>query len=108
MYTKQPLFGMDFCIVGETNMPREDIENKIEAMGGKITTKVHAELAAVISNAEEMKNFSEMIKEAFMHRIQVVPDSFLNDVMNNDPIEVIVKNDLSEWGKDVSFSTFLF
>ncbi|XP_055303145.1 poly [ADP-ribose] polymerase-like [Sitodiplosis mosellana] len=100
IYTKQPLFDMEFCIVGETGISQEDIEKKIEAMGGKITSKVHTSLAAVISNANEVKNYSELIKDAFIHRIQVIPDDFLNEVMENDPIEVIVKNDLTKWGKD--------
>lgn len=101
---------MEFIIVGSTKMPRADVKNKIEQLGGKIASRVHTHLAAVISNAEEVRDCTGMIKDAFMHRIQVIPDDFLDDVMENDPIEVIVKKDLSRWGKDVCLlsSTFSF
>lgn len=107
MHTKQPLFDMEFYLFGETRMPREEVEYKIRAMGGKIASKVHTHLAAVISNAKEVKEHNEVIKEAFMHRIQVIPDDFLDEVMDNDPVLLIVKKDLSNWGKDVcSLSSF--
>lgn len=101
MYAEQPLFDMEFVIIGETRMAREDIEYKIREMGGKIVSTVHENLTAVISNASEVNGCTEMIKKAFMHRIQVISDDFLDEVMDNDPIELIARKDLSEWGKDV-------
>ncbi|XP_055303260.1 poly [ADP-ribose] polymerase-like [Sitodiplosis mosellana] len=100
LYTKQPLFNMEFFIVGATKLPRKDIEHKIQAMGGKMASRIHGYLAAVISNAEEVQIGEGMIREAFIQRIQVISDDFLNEVMDHDPIEVIARSDLSKWGKD--------
>lgn len=103
---------MEFFIVGDTEKPRNVIESKIQAMGGKMASRIHANVTAVISSADEVKYDSIMIREAIIQRIQVIPDDFLNKVMDNDPIEVIVKNDLTIWGKDVrlflSDFTFFF
>ncbi|XP_055300545.1 poly [ADP-ribose] polymerase-like isoform X2 [Sitodiplosis mosellana] len=91
---------MEFFIVGATKLPRKDIEHKIQAMGGKMTSTIHGYLAAVISNAEEVQVGEGMIREAFIQRIQVISDDFLNEVMDHHPIEVIARSNLSKWGKD--------
>ena len=108
LYTKQPLFNMEFFIVGATKLPRQDIERKIHAMGGKMATRIHADLAAVISNAEVVETGEGTIREAFIHRIQVVSDAFLDEVLDNDPIKVIDRNNLSKYGKNVRSFYFCF
>lgn len=100
---KQPLFGMEFFIFGQTKKPQAEIIHKIHFMGGKLAKNVHRELTAVISNANEVDEPGEMIQEAITRRIQVIGDEFLDDVMNDDPIKLIVKNDLSKRGHDVRF-----
>lgn len=92
---------MEFFIVGATKQPQQEIERKIQAMGGKMATRIHANLTAVISNAEVVAIGEGIIREAFINRIQVISDDFLNEVMDNDPIAVIVRNDLSKYGRDV-------
>lgn len=104
---KQPLFGMQFLIIGATKKSQADIIHKIRLMGGKMATKIHRELAAVISNSDEVNRAESDIKDAFLRRIQVVSEDFLDKVMDNDPIDVIVKSDLSKWGRDVSLLAFI-
>lgn len=102
LHAKQPLFGMDFMIIGEMKQSISEIEDKIRKMGGKIVAKFHTGIAAVISNEHEVNEATGNIRDAFIHRIQVIPERFLDDVMDNDPIEVIAKSDMGKWGKDVS------
>lgn len=94
---------MEICIIGETNKPRDVIENKIRAMGGKITRNVHDYLGVIISNAKEVsRGYDDDIRGAKIRGIQVVPENFLDQVMScDDPIQLIVQMDMSERGKDV-------
>lgn len=93
---------MEFMFIGETKRPKNDLEELIRKMGGKIATKIHKGLAAVISNKQEVNRTGSSTREAALHRIQVIPEEFIDEVMDNDPIEVIKKNDLTKWGADVS------
>lgn len=40
---------MEFVILGKVATPKEDLKKEIQKMGGKVTTKIHKKLAAVIS-----------------------------------------------------------
>lgn len=40
---------MEFVILGKTETSKEDLKKEIMKMGGKVTTKIHKKLAAVIS-----------------------------------------------------------
>jgi NAD-dependent DNA ligase len=40
---------MEFVILGKTTRPREELKNEIKRLGGKVVTKIHDKLAAVIS-----------------------------------------------------------
>lgn len=71
-------------------------------MGGRIVPKIYSKLAAVIARADFDSNTqASEIREAFMHRIQVIPEEFLDEVIDNDAIELIVKKSLCSWGRDV-------
>lgn len=98
MFTNQPLFGLEFIIFGETSIPRTDVEHKIRVMGGKISSKIHKNLAAIISKSEEAKVYKEL-QEAFSYQIRVIPDNFLYKSNNIESL----KKDLSKWGLLVSF-----
>ncbi|XP_031628741.1 poly [ADP-ribose] polymerase-like [Contarinia nasturtii] len=99
-YTKQPLFNMEFFIVGDTKYPRNVIEHKIRAMGGRLVSEMHSRLAAVFSNEDVVNKGGEDIMRVFILRIQVISDELLDSFLENDPIELIAKSDLSKWGKD--------
>lgn len=92
---------MEFFILGETKMPREVVEFKIQSMGGKISSKIHRYLAAVISNADEVDKSSGIIHEAFIYGVQVIADDVIDQLVTDDPIGMIVQKDLSKWGRDV-------
>lgn len=108
---KQPLFGMEFVIVGETLKSKDEIQNKIKQMGGKLIEAVHANVAAIISNANEVTKMEQAMRDAKSNGIHVVPETFIDDVKNIDPLELMVMCDLSDWGRDVCtfciFWTFL-
>ncbi|XP_031638809.1 poly [ADP-ribose] polymerase 1-like [Contarinia nasturtii] len=98
--TNQPLCNMEFFIVGDTKQPRNVIEHKIRMMGGRLASEIHSRLAAVISNADVVNKGGEDIHPAFLHRIQIISDELVGSFLENDPIELIIGNDLSKFGKD--------
>lgn len=73
MFTTQPLLGLEFFIFGDTSIPRADLEHRVRAMGGKIASKIHKNLVAIISKSDEADVYTES-EEAFSYRIQVIPD----------------------------------
>lgn len=99
---KQPLFGMEFVIIGETEKPKSEIEDKIRKMSGKIVPVAYRGVAAVISSRREMNNPGEDMRDILMTRIQVVPDDCIDEVIDNDPIEVFTKRNMNIRGVDVS------
>lgn len=99
---KQPLFGMEFMIVGETTKSKGEIEQKIKQMGGKLVEKIHENVAAIISNPEEVTKMGAIMEVAKTHGIHVVPETFIDDIKNIDPFELMTMCDLSNWGQDVS------
>lgn len=103
MYTKQPFFGMEVVIIGQTKQPRRHVENKIRALGGTIAATVQANTLVVISNIQEVWRANREMERAFTHRIQVITDEVLDEVIGDDPISVIVQNDISGYGRHVSF-----
>lgn len=101
LYVKQPLFDMEFFILGETIKSQEDIEQKIQKMGGKLAKTIHENLAAVISNADEIKQMGTVMDVVKKYGIHVVPEEFIEEVKDNDPVALITMMDLSNWGMDV-------
>lgn len=101
LHVKQPLFDMEFMIVGETSRPKSEIENRIKQMGGKLCMQFHQTLSAIISNAEEITKMEPIMKDAKTYGIHIVPETFIDEVKNSDPLQLITKLDLSGWGKNV-------
>lgn len=99
--TKQPLFGMEFVIIGELRRPKTEIEHKIRNMGGKVVSNVHRGIAAVISTQREVNEAGEMMRGAFTNQIQVIPEECIDEVMNNDLIEVFNRKNMNIEGKHV-------
>lgn len=97
----QPLFGMELMIAGETTKPKHEIELKIKQMGGTVIEKIHENVAAIISNPEQVAKMGVLMEDAKKHGIPIVPDTFIDDIKNIDPIELIVMCDLSNWGQNV-------
>lgn len=93
---------MEFVIFGETKNSHIDIKNKILEMGGKIGANVQCSTAAIITNDNfDPKSLEQQIEEARKHQIHLISEEYLDEVMDNDPIKLIVEKSLCTWGKDV-------
>lgn len=103
-YVKPPLFNMEFFIMGDLVRSKDEIEKKIKKLGGKVATQVHDELAAIISNYEEVHKRDVDMIVAELCGIHVVSVNFLTEVeRGEDPITRITANNLCDWSGDVRF-----
>lgn len=92
---------MEIGIIGRTKRPREQLKSAIEKMGGKLVTKIHDKLAAIISNEREIERMTARMEDAKNFGIQIVPENFVDDIADGGTIEYIKTASISEWGADV-------
>lgn len=101
-YKHPLLFNMEFVVVGNLEKSTVEIKDMIRKLGGKVVSKIDANLAAVISSKEEVQSMGSQMEEAKRFNIQVVSVEFLNISQFDDPILYIISENLAEWGGDVS------
>lgn len=92
---------MEFVIIGKTEKPKDEIKKIIQRMGGKLTTKIHEKIAAIISTEAEVERCGHRMIQARDFGLQVVPESFLDDVKAGNAISFIISQSLCDWGTDV-------
>lgn len=95
---------MEFAVIGKLNVTKQEIENAIKKMGGKVVIGIHEKLAAVISNEVEIRKMNAKMTMAKTHNIQVISEEFLSSIESCDPFVSISSHCLSDWGGNVSFS----
>lgn len=94
---------MELVLLGDFTKPRTDIERMIRKMGGKVGTKIHERVAAVISTADEVQEMGKEMTYARMYDIQVVSEDFLTETQSPDvdPIGYILSESICDWGGNV-------
>lgn len=105
---KPPLYNMEFVIIGKTEKSKDDIKLIIQKMGGKLGTKIHGKIAAIISTEDEVLRMGSRMAEAKELGIQIVPEDFLDDAKHGGAVSYIISKSLCDWGTDVSRSSFDF
>lgn len=103
---KPPLYNMEFVIIGHLEQSNDDIKKTIQKMGGKLGTKVHDKVAAIISTEKEVEKLGTKMQGAKQMGIQVVPEDFLDAVKGGGAISFIISKSICDWGTDVSFVFF--
>lgn len=99
---KPPLYGLEFVIIGKTERSKDDIKAIIQRMGGKLGTKIHDKLAAIISTEDEVERMGYRMSEVKDFNIQVVPEDFLDVVEGDNAMSLIMSISICDWGSDVS------
>lgn len=94
---------MEIVILGRISRSRPELKKVVEAMGGKIVTKMHANTAVVVTTQSIYDKMGEKIVEAKELGIQVVLEEFFSEIeAGAKPVDYISKNSISDWGSDVS------
>lgn len=68
---REPLYGLHFVALGNLKTPRDELKEMISKLGGKLTTKLHDKLAAIISNKDEVSKMNKRMQEVQDLDIQV-------------------------------------
>ncbi|XP_012538492.2 poly [ADP-ribose] polymerase [Monomorium pharaonis] len=100
----RPLKNMQFVILGRTQRDKEDLKKEILLLGGTVTTKIHQDLAAVISNQNEVDKMNKRMEEVKSHDIQVITEDFIDEAKEytDAPIMLLKKKTISSWGGDIN------
>lgn len=105
---KPPLYLMEIVILGRLSVSHSDMRPIIEKMGGQLVTHIHNKTAVIISNEKEIEKMDERMQLAKNLGIQVVPETFLEEVRDGGAVEYIAKYSISDWGSDVVEVYILF
>lgn len=101
---REPLYNMHCVIIGaKLLINRAAMKAKVERMGGKLVTALQSQIAVVISNEQEVTKMSKRMQEVKSFGIQVVPESFLDNIEKCAPeetIELIKIMSICDWGTD--------
>lgn len=99
---RPPLYCMEFVILGSTKKDKEDLKKAIGQMGGKVGTKIHERIAAIISNPHEVEKFGSRMQQAKDHGIQVVAEDFVDAIekQKGGALEYIQAQSICDWGTD--------
>lgn len=94
------LYNMEFVVLGRMKRNKEDINMLIQKAGGKLVTKLHDKLAAIIATPKEVENMTARMKTVQSLNIQVVGEQFLDEFPNVDPLHYIQTQSICDWGSD--------
>lgn len=99
----RPLKNMQFVILGQTNKNKEILKKEIVLLGGSVITKIHENLAAVISNLKEIEKMNKRMEDVKSLDIQVVSEDFVEEAKDYTELAfaLIKKKTISDWGGDI-------
>ncbi|CAF3938965.1 unnamed protein product [Rotaria sp. Silwood2] len=95
---KLPLSGYSIALVGRLSKRTRTLQKQIEQLGGTIITTIDKTVDVIISTQDEVQKGSKKIQDAQTFEIYIVPEQFLDDVLNGRPSIVMEKLKLSTWG----------
>ncbi|XP_020719447.2 poly [ADP-ribose] polymerase isoform X1 [Bombus terrestris] len=100
----KPLKHMQFFIIGNIGKDRNTLKKEILHLGGEITSKLHENVAAIISTQHEVDKMSKKMEEAKSFNIQVITADFIEEAKKytKPAISLIEKKTISSWGGDLS------
>ncbi|XP_071441476.1 poly [ADP-ribose] polymerase [Hetaerina americana] len=96
-----PLKKLEFVLHGLLPKSKEEITKEIIRLGGRVITKVHDKLAAVISTKEQVEKMGKQILDAQDMDIQVVSEDFIKEVRGlSDVRNLIIQKSICDWGSN--------
>ncbi|EFN84955.1 poly [ADP-ribose] polymerase [Harpegnathos saltator] len=100
----RPLKNMQFVILGRIEKDREELKKDILLLGGTVGTKIHKDLAAVISNPKEVEKMSKRMEDVKALDIHVITENFVEEAKEytDAPIMLLKKKTISSWGGDIN------
>lgn len=94
------LKDMEFFICGMTAKSKGLLKSEIQKLGGKVVSKIHDKLAAVIATPAEVEKNSKKIEEAKKFDIQIISEDFVEEAKAGGAVILINKKSICSWGSD--------
>ncbi|KAL1517903.1 hypothetical protein ABEB36_001606 [Hypothenemus hampei] len=96
------LYDMEFVILGQPERGKDVLKKQIEALGGKVVTKISKKNMAVIASKEMVEKKGSRLKDAESEQIQVVSEDFVDEAKENSGKipELILNKSICDWGSD--------
>ncbi|XP_031827907.1 poly-(ADP-ribose) polymerase [Nomia melanderi] len=100
----KPLKHMQFFIIGRTKKDKNELKKDIIHLGGDVASKLHENVAAVISTQKDIDKMSAKMEEAQSLNIQVITEDFVEEAKEytKPAISLIKKKTISSWGGNLS------
>lgn len=99
-----PLKHLQFFIYGKVKTPKEELKKRILKLGGSVASKLHDEIAAVISTKKDVDRMPNKMEEIKEKDIEVVEETYLDSIDSkgtiSDSLQLIKVNNIAEWGSD--------
>lgn len=97
---KPRLYNMEFLVLGKGSKSRDEIKKIIQKAGGRITTKLHDKVMAIIAPPKMVQDMTDKMEMAQTMNIQVVGEEFLDEFTKVDPLHYIQTQSICDWGSD--------
>ncbi|XP_050310535.1 poly [ADP-ribose] polymerase [Anthonomus grandis grandis] len=96
------LYDMQFVILGTPERGKDVLKGEIQALGGKVITKISKSVMAVISDKSMVENMGSRIKEAESEQVHVVSEDFIDEAKDQSGKipDLIIKKSICNWGSD--------
>ncbi|CAF1311166.1 unnamed protein product [Rotaria sp. Silwood1] len=95
---KLPLNGYSVALLGRLSKRIRTLQKQIEQLGGTIATTIDKTVDVIISTQDEVQKGNKKIQDAQTCEIHIVPEQFLDDILNDRPSIVMEKLKISTWG----------
>ncbi|XP_055693222.1 poly [ADP-ribose] polymerase [Lutzomyia longipalpis] len=99
---KGKLYNMEFFLMGRLTRSKDDIRAALRPFGGRVGSRLHENTMAVIATENEVEKMSSRMEQVKELKIQVIPESFLDEIATIDVFNYITSNSLCDWGADPS------
>ncbi|CAG9763321.1 unnamed protein product [Ceutorhynchus assimilis] len=96
------LYEMQFVILGKPQRGKDVLKKDIQALGGKVVTKISNTVMAVIGTQEMVEKMHARIREAEAEQVHIVPENFVDEAKNNTGKipDLVIKMSICTWGSD--------
>lgn len=97
---KGKLYNMEFYLIGKLTRSKDDVRAALRPFGGRVGSRLHENTMAVISTEKEVEKMSSKMEDAMNWKIQVIPETFLDEIATIDVFQYITSNSICDWGAD--------
>uniref|UniRef100_UPI003134487B Poly-(ADP-ribose) polymerase n=1 Tax=Tribolium castaneum TaxID=7070 RepID=UPI003134487B len=96
------LYNMEFVILGQPDMGKEELKRRIVKLGGKVVTKISGTVMAVFASKADVEKMGARMKVVQEEKIHVVSEDFIEEAPQHKGKipELVISKSICDWGSD--------